>query len=336
MNTIDFTLCIPTYNSEKTLQCTLNSIQNQKFDRNKIEVLIIDGGSTDKTLEIANTYNFVKIIKNEKRLPEFAKLIGINNARGKYFTIIDSDESFAHNNVLNERLMAFQQFPSAHLLVADKLNYVKGFGVSGHYLNICGDPFTWFIYKNKHGVLNTFTKNISKQYTENNIKINLLTFKDGEKRPIADGGTTTYDLNFLKQNYSNQMTNIEFVTAMSDNILNKSNNCLCIKGDDIFHRSKSQLRTYLKKIRFRIVNNVFMPTESGFSSRTVSKTNKKFLFPLYTLSFVLPLFDSIKMSIEYKNISMMLHIFYTYYTTTLIMLYMLLKIFGIKKQNKEY
>jgi glycosyltransferase involved in cell wall biosynthesis len=333
---IDFSICIPTYNSEKTLRDTLVSIKNQDIDKNRIEVLIFDGGSTDDTIKIAKEYPFVKILKNEKRLPEFAKLQAINVAKGKYYIMMDSDEAFSHNSVLSNRLNAFNNFRSAHLLVANKLNYVKGFGIAGNYLNKCGDPFTWFVYKNKHGILESFKSNIKDFIVDGDTKINLLSFKPEDKKPIADGGTTTYDLDFFKNHYKDQLNDIKMVTAMADNIFAVSNECLCIENDNVLHRSKSQLNIYLKKIKFRIINNIFAPSEAGFSSRNIAKTNRKYLFPLYAVSFIFPLIDSIKLSIIYHDATMMLHILYTYYTTILIAYYMLLKILGIKKSNKEY
>ena len=53
---------IPVYNSEKTIEFTINSILNQshKFD----EIIIIDDFSKDNTLDIVNQFNEIKLIKN--------------------------------------------------------------------------------------------------------------------------------------------------------------------------------------------------------------------------------------------------------------------------------
>lgn len=61
-------VCIPTYNGEIYIKKTMESILDQTY-RN-IEIIIVDDGSTDKTLEIISTYNDsrIKIIKNEKNL----------------------------------------------------------------------------------------------------------------------------------------------------------------------------------------------------------------------------------------------------------------------------
>ncbi|MBL7085732.1 MAG: glycosyltransferase [Candidatus Cloacimonetes bacterium] len=51
MNLPKVSVVIPTYNSERTLGMCLESIRKQGYPRNKIEIIIGDGGSTDRTLE---------------------------------------------------------------------------------------------------------------------------------------------------------------------------------------------------------------------------------------------------------------------------------------------
>lgn len=335
MSSIVFSIIMPTFNSEKTIRFSLNSINEQSYDKSKIECLVIDGGSTDQTLNIAREYSFVKIFKNEKRLPEFAKKIGFENASGKYVIKMDSDEAFSGNGILAARERAFAAFPDAHILVANELRYKKSVssGVAGNYINGCGDPFTYFIYKQKRTVLETYKNNISD--TRDN-GINALSFGAADKRPIADGGTTTVDLDFIKSKFADEISNINFVCSVSDKIFDVTHKCICIENDVVFHRSNSKFKGYLKKINFRIVNNIFSKEESGFSSRSVSNGFKKYLFPIYTISFVFPLIDSIRLSVEYKDAFMLLHMFYCYYTCFYIAWCMLLKLFKIKKTNKEY
>ena len=44
---------MPTYNSGKTVRMSLESIKNQNFDKNLVEILVVDGGSVDNTIDIA-------------------------------------------------------------------------------------------------------------------------------------------------------------------------------------------------------------------------------------------------------------------------------------------
>ena len=331
---ITFSICIPTYNSAKTLRYTLKSISQQAYSRNDFEVMIIDGGSTDETMKIVKDFKTlnIKVYDNARRLPEYAKSIGIQKAIGKYIIFMDSDESFASKTALVSRRNAFVRHPEVNVLLADKLHYVKGYGVAGHYLNKCGDPFTYFMYRQRDGVLETFSKNI----TKSEGKWNLLFFKENDKMPIADGGTTTVDLDYARENWSEELSNIDFACSIVNKVLSETRECLCIKDDDVLHRSRSTLKTYLSKIKFRIINNVFAPNESGFSNRKISQSKKKYLFPLYTVSIILPIFDGIALSARHGKPSMMLHPLYCWYTTIQIAKYMTLKLFKRKKINEEY
>lgn len=334
MSEIVFTIIMPTYNSEATIRYSLDSIQKQTYDLEKVECLVIDGGSTDNTIEIALSYSFVKVLKNENKLPEYAKLIGFKKASGKYIIKMDSDEAFCNVSSLSDREKAFSLYKSAHLLVADRLVFKKhdNCGVAGNYINVCGDPFTYFIYRPKRSIVLSFEKNIE-QTVGSAV---MLKFSENDLRPIADGGTTTVDFDYIKKCFSNDLDDISFICSVSDKILDKTGCCICLKNDNIYHRSKSQIKTYLKKIRFRIINNIFNTDESGFSTRAVSKNRKKLMFPFYTLSFFIPLYDAIKLSVEYHDSYMMLHVFYCYYTCFCIVWYYVLKLLKIRVINKEY
>ncbi len=78
---------IPTYNSEKTLRETLESIRNQTYP--KIEIIVADGYSRDSSVKIAKSYG-AKIFYAE-RLAD-ARYICYQNSRGKYVLILDSDQ----------------------------------------------------------------------------------------------------------------------------------------------------------------------------------------------------------------------------------------------------
>lgn len=80
----------PFFDSEKHVKACLDSVFKQDYPKNKIEVFIVDGGSTDRTLEIARKYP-VKILHNKKKLAEPAKTLGFKHSTGSFFFYLDSD-----------------------------------------------------------------------------------------------------------------------------------------------------------------------------------------------------------------------------------------------------
>lgn len=81
-------IIIPTLNSQKTLGRCLNSIKNQTYQN--YEIIIVDGGSEDKTVEIAKKFDAKIINTNIKNMSKQTN-IGISNSNGLYIYRVDSD-----------------------------------------------------------------------------------------------------------------------------------------------------------------------------------------------------------------------------------------------------
>lgn len=77
-------IAIPTYNEEANINACLESIRSQNYPEDKIEIFVIDGGSTDKTIEIAQQYAFVTVLANPERDTHIGKMIGLQAATGEF------------------------------------------------------------------------------------------------------------------------------------------------------------------------------------------------------------------------------------------------------------
>ena len=91
------TIITAVFNGEKYLQETINSIKNQTY--NNYEFVVIDGGSTDKTMEIikknSNMIDYWVSEEDEGLYDAFNK--GLSLARGDYIGIINSDDTYENN-----------------------------------------------------------------------------------------------------------------------------------------------------------------------------------------------------------------------------------------------
>lgn len=79
-------IIIPTYNEEACLPVLLESIKKQSFD--DYEIIVADANSTDKTREIAESY---ECIVTEGGLPAVGRNNGAKIAKGEYLLFLDSD-----------------------------------------------------------------------------------------------------------------------------------------------------------------------------------------------------------------------------------------------------
>lgn len=89
MKTPKVTISIPTLNSEKTITLCLEEIKKQ--DYKNIEINVIDGKSSDNTLNVAKKYKVEKIKQITASLLQ-SRYEGVKIATGKYVLILDSDQ----------------------------------------------------------------------------------------------------------------------------------------------------------------------------------------------------------------------------------------------------
>lgn len=100
-----FSIIIPNYNKGSYVKECLDSIYNQTIDKEKYELIFIDDGSTDNSLEFIEEYkkydNFV-LLHTNRRGAGGARNVGLDNAKGDYIVFIDSDDYLYSNTVLEQ------------------------------------------------------------------------------------------------------------------------------------------------------------------------------------------------------------------------------------------
>ena len=96
INLDDIEILIPTFNEEKNLQITIDSLKKVGFKN----LTILDALSDDDTVTVAQKNNCKVLIDPSRRLGFGYSLInGINNSSGKYLCIFDADGSFDANTI---------------------------------------------------------------------------------------------------------------------------------------------------------------------------------------------------------------------------------------------
>ena len=94
---MEFSVIIPVFNDPKGLRDTLDSVIKQDYLKSKYEIIVVDNGSTDSTVDVAKLYlnNYPKLIKyiaQSNNLGSYsARNLGISQAKGKFISFIDAD-----------------------------------------------------------------------------------------------------------------------------------------------------------------------------------------------------------------------------------------------------
>jgi cellulose synthase/poly-beta-1,6-N-acetylglucosamine synthase-like glycosyltransferase len=108
-----FTAIVPAYNEQESIVETIKSLVALKYPRDKVEILVINDGSTDNTKKVVEDYlqqnpqiKHVKLINKKNGGKGTALNLGLKSARGEFFACLDAD-SFIESNALEVMLPYF-------------------------------------------------------------------------------------------------------------------------------------------------------------------------------------------------------------------------------------
>ena len=102
-----FSIIIPVYNVEKYIDDCLKSIMNQTYK--DYEVIVVNDGTKDNSMEIVKKYN-VKVIEQKNKGLSAARNTGVKVAKGDYLIFLDSDDSW-NKDLLKELSKSIENNP---------------------------------------------------------------------------------------------------------------------------------------------------------------------------------------------------------------------------------
>lgn len=189
---------VPIFNSEKHLNTCIESLINQQFD--DFEVLLINDGSTDNSLNIckkySEEYDYIKILSKSNGGTSTAKNLGIRNAKGKWIVFVDSDD-YVDKNYLSKLYSNVVKHDTDLVAAGLKIDYERdGLSIKLHVPENS-------IFRNKdnlkegiytldyYALLNV---NVSKIYRKEILKTNLIFFSDN----LSTGEDLAFNCNYFQ------------------------------------------------------------------------------------------------------------------------------------------
>lgn len=104
-----FSIIVPVYNAEQFVSDTIENLLKQNVSK---EIILINDGSKDQSLQILNEYsekyNFIKVIDKANSGVSKTRNVGINTALGKYIIFVDSDD-FIEEGILGKSLRLLEK-----------------------------------------------------------------------------------------------------------------------------------------------------------------------------------------------------------------------------------
>lgn len=167
----DVSIIVSVYNNEKYIKECINSVIHQKYNQDKIQIILINDGSTDNSEQIckeyAEKYCNIKLINQKNQGVSAARNHGIQNAEGKYIMILDSDD-FLSNNAVNDLIEFMEENPNINIS-SYTMKLYTGKVESEHYRNKLYDKGTNIYDINEYPYISQATVNIIfKNEFENN------------------------------------------------------------------------------------------------------------------------------------------------------------------------
>lgn len=140
-------IVMPTLNSTKYLAECLQSILDQDYPRDLIELIIVDAGSTDGTREIAAEYGADRILDNELVTAEAGKACGVRQASRELILMIDSDNVLVGSDWLRRMVHPLVEDPEVVSSECLRWDYRRRDHFINRYQALTGinDPMSLFI-----------------------------------------------------------------------------------------------------------------------------------------------------------------------------------------------
>lgn len=293
-------IIIPTLNNEKDFPDFLHSIKIQTYPRNKLEVLIIDGGSKDKTRLLAKKNGF-KVIPNPLVLAEPGVTLGMEKANGELMMVLAMDNIFKDPHAFEKIAKVFED--KSIFAALPKQDYEKNDNLFTKYHNTFTDPFNHFI----NGYASN-TRTFHKIY-DTLVHTNIYDVYDFQSNPNLP--MMSFSQGFtIRKNYRRKEEDALDDVSPIINLIKEDKKIAYIHSLSLYHHTINNVGHFIRKQRWA-TQNALERKKYGIAHRyTQLSFNQKmrtFLWPFYSLSIVFPTLRAIQGLIQDRELLWLFH-----------------------------
>lgn len=309
---------------------SLESIKNQDYPQNKIEHIIIDGGSRRDTINLAKKYGCLTLIKKEYREnSEARRSFGVIAAKNDIILWLEADNLLPDKNCLKELVKPFLDDAKIISTFTLHFNYNRNMNILDRYCALFGVSDPVVIYLNRAEKEPWFKTDYSKgEVVKKTKNYDVVKFDKNTLPTVGDNGSAIRRNILLKAKIT---PNSYFHTDVFVDLLNLGyNKFAVVKSTSIENYVGNSLlklvkrRSYylqrdaapksLKKRRYAIVN-----------PSSVQDILRLSQFIIFSLTFIQPFYLSLKGFSRKKDFAWFFHplacfLFLVYYTKTVMTL----------------
>ena len=257
-------IVIPTLNAASVLEECLRSISIQTYPKERVEIIVVDGGSVDATLNISKKYG-AKVLENKLRTAEAGKAVGVRAATGEFIALIDSDNILPTETWLSEMIAPLSAHPEAVGSEPWEYTWRKQDGFITRYCALIGmnDPLVYFL--GNYDRMNLLTgKWTEVDHEEEDFGGYIYVTFDGRGLPTIGANGTVFRTEFIRKNLTGDyLFDIDVLAAY----IRKMGKVNFIKAKNgIIHTyCESNIGKFAKKQRRRVQDYLFHKAQGNRS-----------------------------------------------------------------------
>ena len=301
---------IATRNSERTLAQCLASVRSQDYTA-PLEIILADGGSQDKTLDIAKKFKAMVVkVPESKQNAEYNKGVAVNVARNEILLMIDHDNILPHKNWLKNMINPLVKDSTIIGSGVLRFHYDKRMSLVDRYSALFGgsDPVTIFFNKSAHQGYLYDDFHLKGKVIEDKdmyLKVEL----DPSRLPALGGNGSILRRKLLK--YANSQAEYFFHIDIHVDLAKKGYTAYAFVKDTIIHLTDTSFISFLRRRRYFIEKYHFVDQSKRRYSIYDPEYDKLglLMFVIYTSTFILPLIDSTRGFIKIRDSAWFLHPF---------------------------
>ena len=290
----------PVLNGGNLLTKLFRSIREQDYP-GKIEIIMVDGGSTDDSVRIAKEFGAI-VVPNPFVLGDPGAVVARSHATGEILVYAAADNGLPRRDWLRLIVQPFLDRPSIMGVYTQIVPAPGDNSFTEYYCRLHVEPFTWFVYGNAANPRNFHSEYRIKHQTDAYV--------------IYDFTPMTHPVVALAQGFAVRRSFERRPGYDNDDILpviqmmEEGSEIAYVPEAGVFHHHLSSFRHYVAKYRWRI-NNSLYTNNAGFDNRrrflTRRRRIRKYLFAAYGATLILPLLDGIWLALRERRWCMLWH-----------------------------
>ena len=314
---------IPTLNEGANLSGCLEAVFRQDYDRERLMVTVVDGGSIDSTVEIAKRYG-CRVLFNEERLAEPGVAKGISASGSDLCCVLAVD-----NIIVNERDF-FRELARPFMEKDVKgafplVIYDKNEPAINKYITERAEPFTEFIYMN---ACNTRTFYRVYPALFRNEAYTIFDFK-GRTPPLL---ALAQAFTVRRDSFVSKPQNKDYDLLPVLDLIGAGADIAYVESALIYHHQIMSISSFIKKFRWRIRMNLAPGvSEKKLNFFSPGMRLRRALWTFYAASIIGPLIYSVCQCVTKKK----LFYFYHFICSEILLVLIIWEYASLKTAGKE-